>query len=942
MSSVKENKVTFENIKLLSSSSQNDIPEFIKNVKDTKKQVDLILKQIKEKESELAAINAEKELQVENKLDETFTEPKNKNEAIIEKEKVDNVKVEQNDSINDSIKEEVIKDKDSEKIKEQIKDQPKNVDKIKEENENIEEDKNTTERVINIDIKEKETVSEDTAVTEKTEEKIEKNITENIEQDKKIDKKEKTTTKTNIKRKTAEEKFLDSLPKPVNQKNKRIINIFPEKKERPKRESIKRFSNTDRNNRPQRPRPANISGEGFKKDYQKPNDFNKKPVIKNFATPTHVENTNNKATRKKFNKNNNFEKKEKGMNKRTLIRRGFETDITLTGDDYKMGSKKYKVKKKDNVKEEQLNLKIENAIVNSEIIAIKTLSDKLGITAVEITKKLFKDGIIKTINETIDYEAAALLAAEMGIELELKLDKTAEDVLAEFHEEENSNDPNMIKRSPVVTVMGHVDHGKTSLLDAIKHTNVAEGEAGGITQQIGAYTIKAKGEMITFIDTPGHEAFTEMRARGASITDIAVLVVAADDGIMPQTIEAINHAKAADVPIIVAINKMDKPTANPDRIKQQMTEHGIVPEEWGGDTIICPVSAKNGDGIDHLLDMLLLVAEMKDLKANPNRKAKGTIIEAKLDKGKGPVATVLIQNGTLSVTDTVVAGTTSGRIRAMIDDKGRRIKKAGPSIAVSVLGFSEVPNAGDPVFAVDSEKLSKLVAEERINKIKTNMAQATTKVTLDDVFEKIAEGQIKGLNIIIKADLQGSVEAVSQALLKLSNNEVKVSIIHSGVGAINESDVTLAQTASAIIIGFNVRPETKAKQLAEREKVDIRLYRIIYDVTDDVEKALKGMLEPKFKEVVLGQAEIRNVFKVSGVGSIAGCYVTNGKILKNSKIRLLRDNIVITEGDISSLKRFKDDVKEVAQGYECGVSIENYNDIKENDVIECYHMEEIK
>ena len=530
----------------------------------------------------------------------------------------------------------------------------------------------------------------------------------------------------------------------------------------------------------------------------------------------------------------------------------------------------------------------------------------------------------------------------MGIELELKLEKTAEDILTEFVESESQSEGNLVKRPPIVTVMGHVDHGKTSLLDYIRNTNVAGGEAGGITQQIGAYTITKKGEMITFIDTPGHEAFTAMRARGAQITDIAILVVAADDGIMPQTIEAINHAKSADVPIIVAINKMDKPTANPDRIKQQLTEHGLVPEDWGGEAIICPVSAVSGEGIDHLLDMILLVAEVRDLKANPDRKARGSVLEAKLDKGMGPVATVIVQDGMLRVGDTVVAGVATGRIRAMFDDKGRNVKEAGPSFAVSVLGFSEVPNAGDPVFALDSEKLTKLVAEERLDKFREKMTKSAAKVTLDDVFDKIAEGQIKGLNVIIKADLQGSIEAVSQALLKLNTDEVKINIIHSGVGAVSESDIMLAQTASSIVIGFNVRPETKAKQLAERENVDIRLYRIIYDVVNDVEKAMKGMLDPKFKEVVLGQAEIRDTFKITGVGVVAGCYVTSGKIVRSAKVRLLRDNVVVAENEISSLKRFKDDVKEVAQGYECGIQIANYNDIKVGDVIECFDMEKVE
>ncbi|MDD4003314.1 MAG: translation initiation factor IF-2 [Clostridia bacterium] len=763
----------------------------------------------------------------------------------------------------------------------------------------------------------------------------EKPIKEEKAQTKKI-----TADKQNKRVKTSEEKFLDSLPKPLEQKNKRIIDISPPKREKPTGENIRRYTSPEKGDSRQRPQrfDQTQSTSPYKKSTTAPARTNmfaaaptKPPLKFGTATPS-------KPVKKKTDDN---DKKEKGMNKRTLIRRGFETDMTLMGDEYnKMGSRKYKSKKKI-VDKETPGIVIENATVNTEIIPIKTLSDKLGITAVDITKKLFKDGIIKTINETIDYETAALMAAEMGIELELKLDKTAEDKLVEFHEAEQSGDAEMKKRPPIVTVMGHVDHGKTSLLDAIKHSKVAEGEAGGITQQIGAYTIAIKGEQITFIDTPGHEAFTAMRARGASITDIAVLVVAADDGIMPQTVEAINHAKAADVPIIVAINKMDKPSANPDRIKQQLTEHGLVAEEWGGDTMICPVSAVKREGLDNLLETILLIAEVKELKADPDKKAKGTIIEAKLDKGKGPVATVLVQTGTLMIGDTVVAGICTGRIRAMIDDKGKNIKEAGPSMAVSVLGFSEVPNAGDPVYAMDNEKLSKLVAEERMDKIRTDMTKTSTMVTLDDVFEKIAEGQIKGLNIILKADLQGSVEAVNQALLKLSTSELKVSIIHCGVGAINESDVRLAQTVMAIIIGFNVRPEIKAKQLAERENVDIRLYRIIYDVIDDVEKALKGMLEPEFKEVQTGQAEVRNIFKITGTGTVAGCYVISGKIIKNAKIRLIRDGVVMTEGNISALKRFKDDAKEVAQGYECGISIENYNDIKENDIIESFIMEEI-
>lgn len=626
-------------------------------------------------------------------------------------------------------------------------------------------------------------------------------------------------------------------------------------------------------------------------------------------------------------------------NKRSLIKKGLIQ--TAIFDEDRMGTRsKIRKKSKQQIAEERI--RIEHAVVNSETIPIKVLSEKLGVTASEIIKRLFKDGVVKTTNESLDYETAAVLALDMGITLELKLDKTAEELLNETHDSEGEDEAGLVPRPPVVTVMGHVDHGKTSLLDAIRKTNVAAGEAGGITQHIGAYTIKVNNNPITFIDTPGHEAFTAMRARGAMATDIAILVVAADDGVMPQTVESISHAKAANVPIIVAINKMDKPNADPDRIRQQLTEYELLPEEWGGDTIMVPVSAATGEGLDTLLENILLLAEYRGLKANPNRKAKGIIIEAKLDKGKGPMASVLVQNGTLRVGDHVISGTASGRIRAMLDDKGRNVKEAGPSYAVSVLGFSDVPNAGDTIFAVEDDKLSKQVLEERVNKIREEMNQASAKVSLDDVFSRIAEGEVKGLNLIVKADVQGSVEAVKQALLKLSNDEVKVHVIHGAVGAINETDVMLASTAQAIIIGFNVRPDAKAKAQAEHSGVDIRLYRIIYEAIDDITAALKGMLAPKFKETVMGEAEVRNVFKITGVGAVAGCYVTSGKILRNSKLRLLRDHVVIFEGEVASLRRFKDDVKEVAAGFECGISIVNYNDLKEHDVIESFVMEEVK
>ncbi len=584
--------------------------------------------------------------------------------------------------------------------------------------------------------------------------------------------------------------------------------------------------------------------------------------------------------------------------------------------------------------------RIDKAYMTAETITVRDLSERIGKPAGEIIKKLMMLGIIATINNELDYDTAVLVCTEFGIELEMKLQETAEDALENENVEDAEAD--LVTRPPVVTIMGHVDHGKTSLLDYIRKSRVTAGEAGGITQHIGAYTVELDGRKITFLDTPGHEAFTSMRLRGAQATDIAVLVVAADDGVMPQTIEAINHAKSAGVQIIVAINKMDKPTANPEHVKQQLTEYDLVTTEWGGSTEMVPVYAVTGEGVDDLLETILLTADVEDYRANPNRKARGIIIEAKLDKGRGPVATVLVKNGTLNVGDAIVAGTAYGRVRAMVNDVGERVKSAGPSEPVEVIGFNDVPDAGDQITAVDDEKLSRQVAEERKDKLRAALIKTQTKTTLDDLFSQISAGEIKDLNIIIKADVQGSVEAVRQSLEKLSNDEVRVRCIHGAVGAINESDTLLASTANAIIIGFNVRPDSNARDMAEREKIDIRLYRVIYQAIEDVENAMKGMLAPKFKEVLLGHAQVRQTFRVSGVGTIAGSYVTDGKIARNAQIRLLRDNVVIHEGKIDSLKRFKDDAKEVNTGYECGIGIENYNDIKEGDVIECFVMEEIE
>ena len=632
------------------------------------------------------------------------------------------------------------------------------------------------------------------------------------------------------------------------------------------------------------------------------------------------------------------DERNKAKNKKTLMKesapmaRGWDEDGAY-------GSKKKKKQQAPIHKPEPV--KIEKAVITSETITVKELSEKIGKPAAEIIKKLFILGIMATINQEIDFDTCSLIASDYGIELEHNVAKTFEEVLQESSDEVDES-TELVERPPVVTIMGHVDHGKTSLLDAIRNSSVTEGEAGGITQHIGAYTVTCNGRTITFIDTPGHEAFTSMRARGAQVTDIVILVVAADDGIMPQTVEAINHAKAANVPIIVAINKMDRETANPERVKQQLTEHGLVSEEWGGDTICVPVSAKTQMGLDSLLEMVLLEADVLELKANPNRLAKGTIIEAELDKGRGPIATVLVQNGTLKIGDTIVAGTAYGRVRAMVDDKGKRVAKAGPSQPVEVLGFSEVPAAGDILNVAEIDKLSRQVAEERRDKQKAEQLKNLSKVSLDDLFSQIAEGQIKDLNIIVKADVQGSVEAVKQALEKLSNDEVRVRCIHGGVGAINESDIMLASTSNAIVVGFNVRPDAAARAAAEKEKVDMRLYRIIYNAIEDIEKAMKGMFKPVYEENTLGRISVRDTFKVSGVGTIAGAYVQDGKVTRNAQIRVVRDGIVIHEGKIASLKRFKDDAKEVAAGYECGIGIENFNDIREGDTIEAFEMVEVK
>lgn len=627
------------------------------------------------------------------------------------------------------------------------------------------------------------------------------------------------------------------------------------------------------------------------------------------------------------------------MNKRALMKRGYLVDDRISYDeDGEAIVRNYKVNK-NRGGGNSATVIIENAVITTDPVSIKTLSEKIGKSAAEIVKTLFVLGIMKTINDSIDFATAELVADEFGIKLEYKPDVTLEDTLtAQLEVDDVEELENLVPRPPVVTIMGHVDHGKTSLLDYIRKSNVTGGEAGGITQHIGAYTVSLKGNPITFLDTPGHEAFTSMRARGAQVTDIAILVVAADDGVMPQTLEAISHAKQANVPIIVAMNKMDRAGANPDRVLSQLAENGVTPEEWGGDTPVVRVSAKTGMGVEDLLEQILVRAEVEELRANPDRNARGTIIEAKLDKGLGKIATILVQTGTLHVGDNVVAGTCTGKIRAMIDDKGRKVKKAGPSMPVSVTGWDNVPEAGDRIDVVADEKFARELAEERKLKLASSQTESTS-VSLNDLFDRISKGELKSVKLIIKADVQGSVEAVKQSLAKLGNEEVNIDIIHAAVGGIKESDVLLAETSGAIIIGFNVRPDSNAKQLAAQKKIDIRFYNIIYNAIEDIEKAVKGMLDPKFREVVLGSAEVRELFKISGVGTIAGCHVVDGKVVRGAQARLIRNGKVEYTGEIASLRHGKDDVKEMAKNFDCGIMLSNFQDVKVDDVIEAFTME---
>ena len=733
--------------------------------------------------------------------------------------------------------------------------------------------------------------------------------------------------------------------------------VTAEKKEEPAKKEIKEEPVAEE----KAEAPAKTEAKPEKK--QAPADKKQAPEKKNESKPFE------KKADKKKNNDTPIQARTKG-DQRTIDTRGSNVDLEKYNEKYdEIAPEKSRMKDRDTAKKQKINQKSKQyrkqgmrsgkketeqerlariaaerakkqiVVKVGDEITVGELASRLKVTAAEVIKKLFLYGIMASINEVIDFDTAEIVATELGAKVEKEVVVTIEDKIIDDSEDDEAN---LIPRSPVVCVMGHVDHGKTSLLDAIRHTSVTSTESGGITQHIGAYRVNLDGEEITFLDTPGHAAFTSMRARGAMATDIAILVVAADDGIMPQTIEAINHAKAAGIQVVVAINKMDKPNVNPDRILQQLTEHEIVPEEWGGDTICVPVSAKTGMNIDKLLESVLLIAEMKELKANPNRKAKGIVIEAKLDKGRGPVATLLVQNGTLKSGDIIVAGTSVGRVRVMTDYKGKKIDEAGPSVPVEIAGLAEAPNAGDAFDAVSDERLARELVEQRTQQEKEAQFNSVQKVTLDNLFSTIEAGEMKELNIIVKADVQGSVEAVKQSLEKLSNDEVRVRVIHGGVGAVNESDVMLAHASNAIIIGFHVRPDPVAAANAERDHVEMRMYMVIYDCIEDVEAAIKGMLAPKYRDVELGRIEVRSTFKISSVGTIAGCYVLNGKVQRNAKIRVVRDGIVIAEDEIDSLRRFKDDVKEVNTGYECGIGLVKFNDIKEGDIFEAYITEEYR
>ena len=728
---------------------------------------------------------------------------------------------------------------------------------------------------------------------------------------------------------SADEERIRKLYKKSSSKNESPVKNDNSKNSR----DVKAKSEVVKSNKDKKEKPNRVKTSKDKK----PQEDSDKKFFDERKTENHKHNKNHNNKKEEsfededFNNNRKNRFKNKKDNKREN-NNSYNRDLT---------KKKPKKKVKSRHKTEEEN-RGDDPITVIAPITVKDFADQLGVSVSTVITKLIGLGVMANQNQSIDEDTCILLADELGVEIDIEEPKLDESIEEEYGLLKKDKERDLKTRPPVVTVMGHVDHGKTSLLDSIKKTHVTQSEAGGITQHIGAYTVNLAGKKITFLDTPGHEAFTSMRLRGAQTTDIAVLVVAADDGVMPQTIEAISHARSAEVPIIVAITKIDKPEANPERVKQELMNENLLAEEWGGDTIVVGVSSKTGEGIDELLEMILLVAEMRELKANPNRRAIGTIIEANLDKAKGPMATILIKNGTLRFGDSIVSGVCSGRIRAMQDDKGKQVKKAGPSMPVVVLGLNEVPNAGDTIYAVHDDKTAKTIADKNAEITREKRLSQTTKISLDNLFEKISEEDVKELNIVVKADVKGSVEALNQSLLKLSTDEVKISIIHSGVGGINESDVTLASASNAIVIGFNVRPNINAIELAKAEDVEIRTYRVIYEIINDIEQAAKGMLDPDIVEEILGRCEIRQTFKLPNNQMVAGVYVLNGKILRNSKVKVLRDDVVIHEGDIASLKRFKDDTKELATGFEGGLVIDGFNDIKEGDLLESYILKEVK
>lgn len=775
-----------------------------------------------------------------------------------------------------------------------------------------------------------------TAKSAKKEEKAEEKVEEKAEEKKVEEKKEVKKEEEKPKAKKEEKKPEEKKPEIKKEEKK------PEPKAETKQKQRQEDKKSEQGKKSEQPRKPQMPQMPTKKPKDKKKDKEDKPIQRRTkGEQTTVDLRSSHVNLDKYNEK--YENIAPSSARGAMERGPSKQKITQKSKQYRkqgMRSSRRETEKErleriaaERAKKPQMQLKLPEEITVSELAAM------LKMTAAEVIKKLFALGQMAAINDILDYDTAAIVAEELGAKVEKLVVVTIEDKIIDDSEDAEAD---LEKRDPVVVVMGHVDHGKTSLLDAIRNTSVTTGEAGGITQHIGAYRVSLGENEITFLDTPGHEAFTSMRLRGAMATDIAILVVAADDGIMPQTIEAINHAKAAEVQIIVAINKMDKPTANKDKILQQLTEYELVPEEWGGDTICVPVSAVTGEGIDKLLESVLLVAEMQELKANPNRSGKGIVIEARLDKGKGPVATLLVQNGTLKSGDTIVAGTSVGRIRVMVDDKGNSVKKAGPSVPVKVMGLDEVPQAGDAFDAVNDERLARELVDQRKAKAKEEEFSEFQKVTLESFFDTIKEGELKELNVVIKADVHGSSEAVKQSLVKLSNDEVVVKVIHSGVGAVSESDVMLATASNAVIVGFNVRPDNVASETAEREGVEIRCYRVIYDCINEIEAAIKGMLAPKYRDVDIGKAEVRQVVKISSIGNVAGCHVIHGKITRDAKMRVVRDGIVVAEDEIASLRRFKDDVKEVANGYDCGIGLDKFNDIKEGDIFEAYITEEYR